>query len=392
MKRHPHLLLRSGILASAVITAWIGYHSLAPANAAESPKAALAPSATPAPGVLRYGADAPQLSMLHAEALPSLPVPLADALSARVTYDDDATARVGVGLSGRIVALHAEPGAVVKAGQVLAEIDSPDVGSASADLDKARADEERKRLAYQRGRDLVPGEGIAVKDWESLQADLAQARAETARAEQRLRNLNPYGLRIVGQRVSLVSPVSGIVTERNATPGLEVNPGLATPLFVVTDPTRLWVMIDLPENLMSHVRQGGPVAVESDAWPGERFTATILQAGSVVDPDSRRITVRARLANPGHKLLPEMFVRAYLLQDGGKGVRVPNSALVSRGIYTFVYVQTAPGEFHRRQVTLLTRGADYSFVGDGLKGGEQVVTTDALLLDAELTAREETKS
>ena len=101
----------------------------------------------------------------------------------------------------------------------------------------------------------------------------------------------------------------------------------------------------------------------------------------------RRVTVRARLDNSERRLLPEMFVRAYIFQDRGTGVCVPNSAIVNQGVYTFVYVQTAPGEFLRRKVTLLTSGGDFSCVGEGLKADENVVITGALLLDAELTAR-----
>jgi cobalt-zinc-cadmium efflux system membrane fusion protein len=89
----------------------------------------------------------------------------------------------------------------------------------------------------------------------------------------------------------------------------------------------------------------------------------------------------------GHRLLPEMFVRAHLLQTSGAGVAVPNSAIVNRGRYAYVYVQTAPAEFTRRRVTLATQGGAVSYVSAGLASGASIVTVGALLLDAELTAR-----
>lgn len=342
--------------------------------------------------VLRYPADAPQLSMIQAKRIQPTPMPLTDALSARLAYDDDATARIGVGFSGRIVALKAAIGDTVKAGQVLAEIDSPDFGTAFADLNKARADEERKRLAFERAKDLVPGEAISRKDWEASESDFLQAKAESARAEKRIKNLNPFNLSISGQRVLLTSPVSGLVSERTATPALEVSPGLPAPLFVVTSPKSLWLMIDLPEKLLAQLKLGSAVSVESDAFPGERFAAKIIQLGQTVDPNSRRVTVRARVDNAAHKLLPEMFVRAYVLQDSGAGVCVPNSAIVNQGIYAYVYIENAPGDFQRRKVTLQTRGGDTSCISEGLQGGESIVVTGALLLDAELMARVGSKS
>lgn len=368
------------------ILVWFVWHGGSPKPLIKE-DAPVPPAARGSANVLRYPEGAPQLLMIESQAIPASPVPLTDALNARLVYDEDATARIGVAISGRITAIKAAPGDSVKAGQVLAEIDSPDFGTANADLNKARADEERKRLVFERAKDLVQGEAIALKDWEAARADLALAKAETARAEQRLKNLNPRGLAIQGQRVSLTSPMDGVVTERTATQALEVNPALPAPLFVVTDPRRLWLMIDLPENLLASVKLGGPVEVESDAYPGARFPAKVVQLGRLVDINTRRVTVRARLDNPELKLLSEMFVRAYLLQDSGVGVRVPNSAIVNQGAYVFVYVQTAAGEFKRRKVTLLTRGGEFSYVGDGLKGGERIVTTGTLLLDAELTAR-----
>ena len=344
------------------------------------------PAASPAHDRVRYPEGAAQLTMIQSRAIPASPIPTTDPLSARIAYDENVTARIGAGFSGRIVAVKAAPGDKVKAGQVLAEIDSPDYGSARADLDKARSDEERKRLVLERARELVAGEGVAAKDIEMAQAEYAQARAETARADMRLRNLNPASLPVRGQRIGLVSPVSGVVTERSATLALEVGPGQAAPLFVVTDPNRLWLMIDLPERLLSRLKLGNTVMVESDAYPGERFDAKIMQTGQVVDQNTRRIPVRARLDNPDGVLLPEMFVRATLYQDRGSGVQVPNSAIVHRGVYSYVFVETAPGEFQRREVKLLAHGSETTYVAEGLKGGERVVVTGAMLLDAEISA------
>ena len=339
-----------------------------------------------APGAIKFAPGSQQLALVRAQSIPLSPVPMADELSARIAYDDDVTARISTSFSGRIVELKASPGDRVKAGQVLAVIDSPDFGVAQADLNKARAEERRKFLALKRAKDLVPGEAISTRDWEAVQADYAQAQAETARAEQRLKNLNPHDLVIKGQRVILASPIDGVVTERNATPALEVSPGMAPPLFVVTDTGRLWLQIDLPETLLGRIKIGSDVGVTTDAFADERFRAKIIQLGQVINPNTRRANVLARIDNVDGKLLPEMFVRASVLQHNGMGVKVPNEALVIRGIYTYVFIETNPGEFTLRQVSLVKRGTDFSYVGEGLTGDERVVTKGALLLDAELIA------
>ncbi len=350
--------------------------------------AALAQTDASAAPTIRYAAKSPQFSMIDTQPTVASPVPLADALGARVAYDEDRTVKLGVGFTGRIVALKVAAGDVVKAGQVLAEIDSPDFGSANAELRKARAEERQKRLAMERAQELGPGEAIAAKDLEAAQAEHASAQAETQRAEQRLKSLNPRGLPVVGQTMRLTSPVAGMVTQRNATLAQEVRPDLEAPLFVVTDPRRLWLLLDVPEKLIGAVRRGSPVRVESDAYPGEFFQARVTQLGQVIDPNSRRAVMRAQLDNPAGRLLPEMFVRATIEQDNGTGVRVPNTALVQAGVHTHVFVQVAEGEFQRRTVRLVRRGHDASYVADGLSGGERVVTKGALLLDGELSARQ----
>ena len=337
-------------------------------------------------GKIRFVSGAAQLAMIQTQILPLSAVPIADQLSARVAYNEDVTARIGVSFSGRIVELKAAPGDVVKAGQVLAVIDSPDFGAAFADLNKARSDEKRKQLSVKRAKDLVPGEAISTRDWEVIQAEYAQAQAETARAEQRIKNLNPYALKINGQQVLLASPMDGVVTERTATPALEVSPSLSAPLFVITNPKQLWLSVDLPESLLSKVKLGSEVAVQTDAYPDQNFTSKIIQLGQTINPNTRRATLLARIENPDGKLLPEMFVKASVLQASGQGVRVPNQALIIRGLYTYVFVETALGEFTLRQVKPITRGVDSSYIGEGLIGGERVVIKGALMLEAEFLA------
>jgi len=354
--------------------------------ASANPAFAQTASSGTAPTV-RFTAQSPQLTMIETQPIVASPIPLADALGARVAYDEDRTVKVGVGFTGRIVALKVAAGDMVKAGQVLAEIDSPDFGSANADLRKARADEHLKKLVVERAQELGPGEAIAAKDLEAAQAEYASAQAEAQRAEQRLKNLNPRGLPVHGQMISLTTPVAGVVTQRTATLAQEVRPDLDAPLFVVTDPKKLWLLIDVPEKLLGSLKRGSPVHVQSDAYPDEAFKARVVQLGQVIDPNSRRAVVRAQLDNPTGRLLPEMFVRASIQQDSGMGLRVPNKALVQSGVHTYVYVQTAPGEFQRRRVAIARRGNEFSYVTEGLASGESVVAKGALLLDGEMSAR-----
>jgi len=305
--------------------------------------------------------------------------------------------RYGEHIDGRHVRWKVEPGDEVKervvlvvddildAGDTLAILDSPDLASAVADLRKARADEARKKPALERARALFEAGVFARKDLETAEADERQAQAETERAAIRLRNLAPEG----GEdgRYAVRAPIAGVIADRQLNPGMEVRPDLANPLFIITNPARLWVVIDLPERDLSKVAPGQPVSVQVDAWPDERFPARIEKIGEVIDPATRRVQVRCSLANPERKLKPEMYARVTLLADENRtAVRLPNTALVTEGLYSYVFVEQSPGVFKRRRVQLAVQDRDYSYVASGVEPAERVVIAGAVLLNSELGA------
>jgi cobalt-zinc-cadmium efflux system membrane fusion protein len=334
---------------------------------------------------LRYEPGSGQLSAIKVEEVKVFPIPLSEPLNGRVTFNENVTARVSSPISGRVVSFKAQVGDSVKAGDTLAVLDSPDLAAAVADLSKARADEARKKPSLERARSLFDAGVFARKDLESAEADERQARAETERAERRLRNLAPNG----GEdgQYAVRAPVPGVVADRQLNPGMEVRPDLPNPLFIITDPARLWVVIDLPERDLSKVAPGQPVYVQADAWPDDRFPARIEKIGEVVDPATRRVQVRCSLANPERKLKPEMYARVTLLADENRtAVRLPNTALVTEGLYSYVFVEQTPGVFKRRRVQLAVQDRDYSYVESGVEPAERVVVAGAVLLNSELGA------
>ena len=337
------------------------------------------------PNELKFEIGAPQLAALKVAAVEEALLPVAEPLNGRIAYNEDRTARISSPVAGRIVALNAAPGDHVKSGQALAVIDAPDLAAAIADLRKAEADESRKKLSMERAQKLFDADVVPRKDLEVAAADQSVARAETQRAQLRLRNLVPAGGD--GRGLTLRSPISGVVADRRANPAMEVQPGMADPLFVVTDPKHLWVLVDLPERYLAKVSQGLSANVSVDAYPGETFRASVTRIGQVMDPATRRIQVRCELPNPEGILKPEMFARVSLLtRDGQVALRVPNSALVTEGLYSFVFVETTPGTFTKRKVDLSVQDREYSYLAGGVGRGERVVVGGALLLQSEMAS------
>lgn len=355
-------------------------------HAAQAPLAPVLPAAH---NSISFAEGAPQWSSIRVQALQASPLPLAEPLNGRVVYDENLTARISSPIAGRVTALRAEPGDAVRANAVLASIDAPDLATAQADWHKARADEQRKQMAFERAQTLFQGDVLARKDYEAAEADYRQASAESARAAQRLKNLNAsaaadgvFGLR---------APISGVVAERRINPGQEVRPDLPDPLFVVSDLHQLSVLVDVPEREAGAIAPGQAVALESDAWPGVQFAARVSHVGQTLDPVTHRVQVRCTAPNPELKLKPEMFVRvAFLPEDKARqAVQLPNASLFVEGMYEYVFVEVRHGTFEKRRVHIALRGHDSSFVDSGLQGGERVVTEGAFLLNAEVAAHAE---
>ena len=147
-----------------------------------------------------------------------------------------------------------------------------------------------------------------------------------------------------------------------------------------------WATIDLPERDLSKVFNGQPILIQVDAYPNEAFTGKVQSIGTMVDPVTRRIQVRCSVDSK-NKLKPEMYARITLLNNHNlKAIRIPNSALITEGLYSYVFVETSPGHLKKRRVTLDVQERDYATVKSGISVGEKVVVSGAILLNSELSA------
>ena len=304
-------------------------------------------------------------------------------LTGRLAWDEDHTSRVYAPYAGRIDKLLVSVGQAVKRGDALAQMSSADIGQAQADLHKAEADQGLGRSSVARARDLAEAGVIARKDLEQAEADLARSTAEAGRARARLAQYGVVGVAAgaVNQSFLLRAPVAGMVVERNSNPGAEVRTDVAGPaLFTISDPTSLWATIDVDETQLSLVQPGQVLILSVAAWPEREFNATVLTVGESVDPNSRTVKLRARVANTTRQLKAEMFVRAALSQRGSLPL-VPADAVFLRGDKPVLFVHQGPGKFERRAVSLRAAGPQAWSVLQGVAIGDQVVVGGGLYLN-----------
>jgi membrane fusion protein, heavy metal efflux system len=306
-------------------------------------------------------------------------------LPARLTWDEDHTVRVFPPFAGRVTRLIAKLGDRVAAGQPLVEIMSPDFGQAQADARKAQADLALATQGLDRQKDLNAHGVSAAKDLQQAEADYARARAEADRAVGRLVS---YGHGVgSGNSFVLKSPVAGTIVERNLNPGQELRPDQpGAPLFVVTDPTRLWITIDATESDLSALKVGVPLVITSNQFPDDAFAGELTQLSDFVDPTSRTLKARGVVPNANRTLKGEMYVTARVRVPKGDYPTVNPKAVYLSGVRSYVFVRTDADTFVRKAVRPGRETEGRVPILSGLKEGEEAVVGGNLFLEQILSS------
>jgi len=345
------------------------------------------PNAMEAPALLHQGNKliVPEGSVLRQRltVMPAQTVTVSSRLElpAIIESDPARTAAVLTPLGGRILELKVALGDRVHRGQVLAVLDSPDLGQAIDDDDKA-ADAlhlAEKNLTRQEGQAKIGA--ASERDLDQTRSDHAQALAEYTRTQARLKAIGISGGANRPSRLLIVrAPIGGSITSLAVAPGNMVNDP-TQPLLSSADLGTGWVTALVPEKDVAEVTKNQDAEVSLTAYPGRTLRGKVLFMSDVLEADSRRNKVRIAFANPDYALKPNMFATVTLVAAPHLRVVLPTSALLMNNDRTSVFVATAPWTFERRIVELqLEEGANVA-VESGIKPGEQVVIQGGILLN-----------
>jgi len=268
----------------------------------------------------------------------------------RLVWNEDRTARVFAPFAGRVESIAGRPGERVARGQVLAVLAAPDFGVAQAEARKAENDYSLTQKNLERIRELAQAGVAPAKDLQAAEAEVVRAASERARANARLKL---YGKTdTVEQQLALRSPVAGVVVERNLNPGQELRTDSQgdKPLFVVSDPTRLWFLLDVSEQDVARVKAGTEVKLSTASLGDDRISGHVVHVADLVDPQTRTVKVRGVVDAPDERLKAEMFTVAELKLAASSGYLVPTRAVYLRGEQHFVFVDQGGGRYARRAI------------------------------------------
>ena len=277
--------------------------------------------------------------------------------------------------SGRVVDLKARLGEQVNKGQVLLVISSPDLAGAFSDYQKAVADERLAKRALDRAQILFDKGAIAEKDYQVAEDTEEKAKVDVQTAAQHVRVLggdpaHPSPL------IELRAPVAGTIVEQNVA-GFEGIKSLDnTPnLFTIADLSQVWVVCDVFENDLDSVHIGDSAEIRLNAYPDRVLQGRVADISRVLDPNTRSAKVRIVLNNADGTLRPGMFaVATFRSKKLKQAVVVPTTAVMRLHDKEWVFVQEAPKQFRRQEVTTTGGSADgMQEIRGGISAGQSIV-------------------
>src|SRR5213593_188058 len=288
-----------------------------------------------------------------------------------VQVDERRQAYVQTRFAGWIRRVHADAtGNFIGKGQPLFTIYSPDLVST----------EHEYLLAKKNSQSLQKSSVSGVASGAATLFSAAKERLlqwEVSPAE--IEKLDQTGKAITDLTVH--SPVSGYITQKNALPNMYVQP--ETMLYTVADLSDVWVIAQVFQSDAGKIKPGDPAEVTVDAYPGRVFSGRVEYILPQLDMNTRTLPVRLVFANPGLKLRPGMYVNVGVKLSMGRQLVVPASAAFHSGTKNLIFVYQGEGNIEPREVEFGPQVGDLIVVAKGLKANEEIVTSANFLIDSE---------
>jgi cobalt-zinc-cadmium efflux system membrane fusion protein len=390
------VLVTALVLAACLMLGWLATRWFTKAPTAQAEPVAAAP------GIFRPTAS--QLATLKIAPIALVSFRAERVTDGKIALNGDRTTPVFSPYSGRVTRVLGNPGDHVARGQPLLIVEATefvqgqsDLVSAANAVNTARAQLALAHSNERRKHDLFDAKGGSLQDWQQSQSDLVAAENNLRSTEATLA-LTRNRLRIQGKSdseiarlespermepaASVVAPIAGTITDRQVGLGQYVQAAASNPVYLIGDLSTVWLIANVREADAPLVRRGQPVEVRVLALPDRIFKAKITYVAPALDPNSRRLTVRAEVENPDSMLKPEMFA-SFSIATGTESDApgVPDSAVVYEGDTARVWVLNGDGTLALRSIRVGRSGRGMVEAVSGLNAGEKVVTSGTLFID-----------
>jgi cobalt-zinc-cadmium efflux system membrane fusion protein len=379
LARRIGLALAALVAATALILYWSRAHK---ADGAEAK-----PPARDVPYLdgkwIRYSADYASRSQI--EFAPAQKSSLAPVVSVTgtVTFDPERMAAVGARIAGRVRSISKLEGDEVKAGDILAEIESAELGQAQAALISARAHAEAATANEKREKELAEAHISSNREAELAEANAVSARAELLAAEQKVRALGGAPDRTAGI-LRLASPIAGKVIERNVSRGQSVE--ATHTAFRVADLSKVWIQLAVFERQVAAIHQGDQVDLFPQSDTERKVKGNVSYVGDVIDLETRTAPIRVVVDHPEVPLRPgqSLLAKIHTSAPVAASLVVPRGAVIGVDGKQTLFIAHDALSVEPRTVQLGGQDGDRVEILAGLEEGEKVAISGVFALKSEI--------
>jgi cobalt-zinc-cadmium efflux system membrane fusion protein len=314
-----------------------------------------------------------------------------------IDFNQEHTVQVFTPYQGRITQVFVKAGDDVVKGQPLFAVDSPDLLQAVSNLISTAGLKTLTTRALERAKKMSEIQAASQKDFDQAKADQQTAEGNYYAARDAMRIFGKSdadmdkiiaGRKVISELV-VSSPMRGRVVARNAQPGLLVQPGNAPAPITVADASTMWMIANVPELDLPHLKVGQELSISVDAYPALKYQGHIINIGASVDPVTRRITVRGEIPNKDNQLRAQMLA-SYVINTGAPEVSaaIAPEGIVREGDGTMTaFVTTDDRNFIKRVITIGMTQNQLVQVTSGLEVGEKVAGDGAIFLSNALALK-----
>jgi membrane fusion protein, multidrug efflux system len=280
-------------------------------------------------------------------------------------------------VNGYVKSWNADIGARVKAGQVIAEIDAPDLDQqllqARADLTNQQASAKLSEVTLARRKTLIASNFVSMQEIDERTADLSNKNASVNSSQANVERLEA----LAGYK-KITVPFDGIVTARNTDVGALINAGGGSgpPMFIISDIKKLRVYVNVPQNYVPSVKIGAKAKIAVPEYLTRTFEATVEASAQSVDVTSGTTQMQLGLDNSASELMPGGFANVKLvLQREGVPLHIPSSALIFDQKGLRVATVTSDNKILFKPVTIARDLGREIELADGVTVEDRVIST-----------------
>lgn len=298
-------------------------------------------------------------------------------LSGKVTPNGGKVVKVFPLVSGYVQDVKVQLGDYVNKGQVLAVIHSGEIADYEKQLSEARSDQAVAEKNLKVAQDLYDSRLSTEKDVVNAKGELQKSQA----AINRINDIFKIYKKGAGSTYLVTAPISGYVIDKNVNSNMEIRTDNSQNIFTVSELDDVWVMANVFETDIAKVKEGYAAEVRTISYPDKVFHGQIDKVYNVLDPETKTMQVRIRLANENMELKPEMFATVLLhYKDGGDMIAIPSTAVIFDRSKNYVMVFKDKFNVDTREVQVAKSLNGISYINSGLKEGEKVISKNQLLI------------